>query len=98
MRLDQNCRVIEVAEKKAISDLATVGIYFFSSGSSFVRSAIDMIAHNDRVNGEFYTCPVYNQLIASGAKIGIFEIPYTSMFGLGTPDDLSRFLSIRSTY
>ena len=96
VKIDNNGLVNQVAEKKPISDLATVGIYFFTSGSKFVSSAIDMIARNIRVNGEFYTCPVYNELIASGAKIGIYEIPFSSMFGLGTPDDLSRFLSIHS--
>ncbi len=94
VKQDKDGLVIEVAEKKPISDLATVGIYFFSSGSQFVRGAIDMIAKNIRVNGEFYTCPVYNELIASGAKIGVYEIPSTSMFGLGTPEDLKKFLSI----
>ena len=84
--------VTEVAEKKAISNLATVGIYLFRRGSDFVGGAIDMIVSNDRVNGEFYTCPVYNYLISEGLKIGVYEIPKDSMNGLGTPDDLECFL------
>ena len=50
-----------------------------------------MIVDNERVNNEFYTCPVYNYLIA-GSKIGIYEIPFESMHGIGTPVDL-RLLS-----
>jgi UDP-N-acetylglucosamine diphosphorylase / glucose-1-phosphate thymidylyltransferase / UDP-N-acetylgalactosamine diphosphorylase / glucosamine-1-phosphate N-acetyltransferase / galactosamine-1-phosphate N-acetyltransferase len=84
--------VAEVAEKKAISDLATVGIYLFRRGSDFVGGAIDMIVSNDRVNDEFYTCPVYNYLISEGLKIGVYEIPKSSMNGLGTPSDLEDFL------
>lgn len=91
-RLDDEGFVDEVAEKRAISDLATVGIYYFRRGSDFVRGAIDMIAANDRVNGEFYTCPVYNYLIRDGKRIGVFEIPATAMHGLGTPDDLVQYL------
>jgi dTDP-glucose pyrophosphorylase len=81
-----------VAEKKPISDLATVGIYFFRRGADFVASAIDMIANNERVNGEFYTCPVYNYAIQNGARIGVWEIPQASMHGLGTPEDLEAYL------
>jgi len=93
-RVDEDGLVLEVAEKKAISDLATVGIYLFAKGSDFVRAALDMIIANDRVNNEFYTCPVYNYMLRNGARIGIFEVPMASMAGLGTPEDLCRFLQL----
>jgi dTDP-glucose pyrophosphorylase len=85
--------VIEVKEKVAISDKATVGIYFFTKGCDFVDAAIDMIVHNERVNNEFYTCPVYNRAIKNGLLIGIYDIPASAMHGLGTPEDLTSFLS-----
>ena len=94
-KVDEQGLVTEVAEKKPISDLATVGIYLFSRGRDFVSAAADMVAANDRVNGEFYTCPVYNYMIANGARIGIYEVPMDAMFGLGTPDDLKSFLETR---
>jgi dTDP-glucose pyrophosphorylase len=85
--------VLEVMEKKAISKYATVGIYFFNKGKDFVDSAIDMIVRNDRVNNEFYTCPVYNYCISNGSQIGIFNINSDEMHGLGTPEDLNFFLN-----
>ena len=72
-----------------------MGIYLFSKGKDFVTSAIDMIVHNDRVNGEFYTCPVYNYAISNGKKIGVFEIAPEAMHGLGTPEDLEAYLQLR---
>ena len=51
-----------------------------------------MIVRNERVNGEFYTCPVYNYMISKGLKIGIYEIPFESMQGIGTPDDLMGYM------
>lgn len=84
--------VAEVAEKKPISELATVGIYLFARGRDFVAAAADMIAVNERVNGEFYTCPVYNYMIANGARIGVYEISQDAMHGLGTPEDLVAYL------
>jgi len=86
--------VTEVAEKKPISDLATVGIYLFSRGKDFVSSCIDMVVANERVNGEFYTCPVYNYMIAAGMKIGVYEIQREQMHGLGTPDDLQAYINL----
>ncbi|EED2210020.1 lipopolysaccharide biosynthesis protein, partial [Campylobacter coli] len=86
-----NDLVVEIKEKEAISEFATVGIYFFNKGKIFIESAIDMIIENDRVNNEFYTCPVYNYAIKSGAKIGIYNIDFSKMHGIGTPEDLEKY-------
>ena len=82
--------VSEVAEKNPISDNATVGIYYWKRGSDYVKYAEQMIAKNIRTNGEFYTCPTFNEAIADGKKIRVKEI--SKMWGLGTPSDLEYFL------
>ena len=84
--------VEEVREKVAISELATVGLYYFGTAQLFFDSALDMIALNERVNGEFYVCPVYNYLIKFKKKIGVFEIDASAMHGTGTPADLSAYV------
>jgi dTDP-glucose pyrophosphorylase len=84
--------VIEVKEKEAISEYATVGIYLFSRGNDFVNGAIDMIIDNNRVGNEFYTCPVYNYLINNNLKVGIYNIARDAMHGIGTPEDLLKYL------
>ena len=94
--VDQSQLVIQAREKVAISDRATVGIYLFAQGKSFVENAIDMIVQNERSNNEFYTCPLYNYLIRRNLKIGVFDIPRNSMHGLGTPEDLEIFLRRKS--
>jgi HAD superfamily hydrolase (TIGR01509 family) len=82
--------VTEVAEKKPISDIATVGIYYWGKGSDYVRYAEQMIEKDIRVNGEFYVAPVYNEAINDGKKFKIHNIE--KMWGLGTPEDLNKFL------
>lgn len=82
--------VSEVAEKKVISSNATVGIYYWKRGSDYVKYAKKMIKKNIRVNNEFYVCPVYNQAVEDGKRIRIKEIE--KMWGIGTPEDLKRFL------
>lgn len=94
-RTDADGRVLEVAEKKPISDNATVGIYYYRHGSDFVRYAERMIARDIRHNGEFYVCPVYNQFIEDGKWLFIHEIPQEQMKGMGTPEDLRAFLESR---
>ena len=93
-KIDDNGLVKEVKEKEVISPYATVGIYLYSKGSDFVNSAVDMIARNDRVNNEFYTCPTYNYAIKDGLKIGIYNIHFNQMHGIGTPEDLNSYLKI----
>jgi HAD superfamily hydrolase (TIGR01509 family) len=82
--------VAEVAEKKPISNDATVGVYFWKQGSDYVRCAEQMINKNIRVNNEFYVCPVFNEAIEEGKKVRIKEI--RKMWGIGTPEDLHYFL------
>jgi beta-phosphoglucomutase-like phosphatase (HAD superfamily)/dTDP-glucose pyrophosphorylase len=82
--------VAEVAEKKPISNDATVGVYFWKQGLDYVRCAEQMIDKNIRVNNEFYVCPVFNEAIEEGKKVRIKEI--RKMWGIGTPEDLHYFL------
>ena len=92
-RTDENGWVTEVAEKKPISNNATVGIYYWSRGSDYVSCADEMVERDIRTNNEFYVCPVFNQFVERGGKIRIKHIEPEGMWGLGTPEDLTHFLS-----
>ena len=82
--------ITEVAEKNPISNKATAGIYWFKHGRYFASAAEQMINKNIRTNNEFYVCPIFNELIELGHKI--CDYPIKSMTGLGTPEDLEKFL------
>ena len=90
-KCDKNSNVLEVAEKKVISNNATVGVYFWKKGSDYVKYANQMIKKNIRVNNEFYVCPVFNEAIKDKKNIKIEKVD--EMHGLGTPEDLSNFLN-----
>ena len=89
-KCDKNDFVEEVAEKKVISNNATVGVYYWNRGSEYVKYAEQMIKKNIRVGKEFYVCPVFNEAIKDKKKIKIEEVK--NMWGLGTPEDLNYFL------
>jgi HAD superfamily hydrolase (TIGR01509 family) len=86
----KNNRIVEVAEKVVISNNASTGIYGWAKGSDYVKYAEQMIDKNIRVNNEFYICPVYNEAIQDNKRI--LPIFVESMYGLGTPEDLQKFL------
>jgi NDP-sugar pyrophosphorylase family protein len=93
-KIDDAGFVTEVREKKAISEYATVGIYYFRRADQMIDGIIQMIIENDRTNNEFYICPVYNYLIRSRKKVGIFNISQNAMHGIGTPEDLNAYLQL----
>lgn len=91
IKYDEKGHVTMVREKEVISNEATVGIYNFARGSDFVKYAKRMIEKNIRVNNEFYVAPVYNEMIAEG-KIIVYKNVGEKMHGLGTPEDLEKYL------
>ena len=82
--------VSEVAEKNPISDIATVGVYYWKHGSDYVKYAEQMIDKNIRTNNEFYVCPVFNEAVLDNKRIRIKNID--KMWGIGTPEDLNYYL------
>lgn len=93
-RTDEQGRVVETAEKKVISDNATVGLYYFKQGREFVQAAEAMIHKDVKFNDAFYICPSYNELILAGKNVYTYEIPAGKMHGMGTPEDLKQFQSL----
>jgi HAD superfamily hydrolase (TIGR01509 family) len=90
-KINEFGNVVEVAEKNPISDIATVGVYYYKKGSEYVKYAEQMISKNIRVNNEFYVCPIYNEYIGDGKKIRTHDID--KMWGIGTPEDLEYFIN-----
>jgi len=93
VRVNARGAVMEVAEKKPISNIATCGIYWYRRGSDFVKYAEQMIQKNIRVNNEFYIAPVYNELIKDNKTLIPFYVH--KMWGLGTPEDLNNYLRFK---
>lgn len=87
--LREDGTVGQVAEKEVISNMATVGIYYWKHGSDYVKYAEKMIAEDIRTNGEFYVAPVYNEAILENKVIGIYVVD--KMTSLGTPEDVETY-------
>lgn len=86
---EDNGLITEVAEKEVISDQAVAGIYFYRKAKYFFDNAHKMVEKNIRVNNEFYTTPVFNEIIASGLTVNTYEID--NWQPIGTPEELLAF-------
>lgn len=83
-------KVIEVTEKRRISDNASTGLYYFANGKKFVSRAQKMIADKKTTQGEYFIMPLYQDYIDAGEDI---RLSYASqMWDLGTPESLNEFL------
>lgn len=91
VKLDENGYVIEAAEKRTISQHATAGFYYFKRGQDFVDSAIEMIAKDAAVNGKFYLCPVYNEMVLKQKKVGVYEIDRKDYFLFKTREGINSY-------
>ena len=85
-----DCDVMEtlqVEEKKRISDLCSVGLYFFRSGELFAEYAR---RESNEVSGtEKYIAPLYNRYIAENKKIGTLLVKNFKAFG--STEQISKY-------
>jgi NDP-sugar pyrophosphorylase family protein len=91
-RTDANGRVMAVAEKRPISKQATVGLYYFRRARDLVEASEKMILKGLTTSGQFFVCPVYNELILAGKNIRTHHLPDGTMHSLGTPEDVDVFM------
>jgi len=80
----------QIVEKRYIGPDASTGIYGWARSRDFVRAADDMIAADDRTNGEFYVAATYNHAIARGLRFRLHNV--TRLWGLGVPADFDAYL------
>ncbi len=54
--------------------------------------ANDLFIRKDaQVNGLFYICPAFNEMILAGARIGVHHISRDSYISLATPQNVDDF-------
>ena len=90
VKVNEQGYIVEAAEKVAISDVASVGLYHWSKGSLFVEGAETMIANNERHNGEFYLAPIYNYT-ALNNRVKPYHVEAKNFTPVGTPEDLAVY-------
>ncbi len=94
IKLDAANKVVDIREKSRISDIATLGFYYFKSYSLYKEFYYKTFQDESTlVNGEKYIAPIYKEMIANNNTVYGIVVSATSVWGLGTPDDLNLFLN-----
>ena len=94
VRLDAAGNVVEIKEKKRISDYCTLGAYYFKSCELYEALYNEYYGADSAEPdvGEKYVAPLYDYLLSKGGKIYISDISAQKVHVLGTPEELNVFL------
>lgn len=93
-RLDTNGDVVEVREKKRISNNCTLGAYYFSTAKLFIELYDEYYSDDSRLErNEKYIAPLYNHMIEKGLQVTISIVNADKVHVLGTPEELTRFVN-----
>lgn len=93
VRLDDSGKVVEIKEKKRISNYCTLGAYYFKTCKLYKDLYDEYYSKTQElVNGEKYVAPLYDYLLSKGGEIYISDIAPEKVHVLGTPEELQAFL------
>src|SRR5207237_1294886 len=79
--------VMDIAEKRKISDCANIGCYVFDSGKTFIKYGEKLSAET----GELYVSSVYKKLLEDGIKVNALRVIDEDFICLGTPNQVVDF-------
>jgi dTDP-glucose pyrophosphorylase len=91
-KLDEQDNVMEVAEKRPISNNALVSFYYFKKGSDFTACAKEVIRKDNPINGIFYVSQTLNEMILKQKKIVMCKIPNNKFHPLKTEAQLAEYV------
>lgn len=94
VKLADNGWAVDIAEKRRISDHASIGLYWFSRASRYVELYNDYFSDpKNLVRGEKYIAPIYLKLLAEGGRVSVSDLVLSDVHVLGTPAELDHFLA-----
>lgn len=91
VRINEDDHVIEAAEKRPISKNATAGFYYFKKARFFMEAAQSMIMKGASVNGQFYICPVFNEMILKQQIIGVYRVSKEQYFNFNSTSGMDAY-------
>lgn len=83
---------LEIAEKRRISNLASIGLYGFRSTARFLADGRHWLEHGTPMNGEHYVAPLLNGALQRGERVLLPRINGVRLYG--TPPELQTTFAI----
>lgn len=93
VRYNKNQEVVELAEKKVISNWATVGVYGFEGANLYSQlyQQAYLAGSVQEIGGERYIAPMYQLLLGVGGRISAPKLVSSAVHILGTPQEVVSF-------
>ncbi len=99
VRLDENNKIVQTAEKQPISKFAIAGFYYFRKGKDFVESAMRTIEKGAEVNGLYFIAPTLNEMVLENRNLEMYSIKphqYINFYSPKRIEDYEQQLRKRS--
>lgn len=90
-RLGDKSKVVEIAEKRPISNNAIAGLYYFREGRSYVDASMKMIEKDDSVDGLYYIAPALNQMILEGKDVLMHRVENERFHTFYSPQKIREY-------
>lgn len=87
----QGNEVVEVAEKRPLSQNAIAGFYYYRKGSDFVEAAKKAILKQNNLDGCYYISASINELILMNKKICFYDISKEQYKSFYSPAKIKEF-------
>lgn len=84
-------QIVEVAEKRPISEHAVAGFFYYAHGKDFVRAAQNVIRKDGMLDGVFYISRTINELILDLMKISYISMDRTQYHPLYSPEKVREY-------
>jgi len=91
--LNEHGEVVDIAEKKKISDNANIGCYVFDNAETFIKYGEQLSANN----GEIYISHIYGKMLKDNIKIYSAKVASDDFICLGTPEQVVHYSTTHST-
>jgi dTDP-glucose pyrophosphorylase len=93
VRVNEQKRVLETAEKNPISKNAIAGVYLYKKGSEFLEYAMNTIKNGVSVNEKYFIAPVFNEYLLHQKKVGLIEILNSRYHTFYSPKKIEEYES-----
>lgn len=88
VKINEENQVVEIAEKKPISNIANAGIFYVKSGKNMIEAIEKMINQEIRTNNEFFLSTAFNEFNFEKSKIMTYHVDEVK--SMGTPEELEN--------
>jgi len=92
IELDDSFKILDIAEKRKISDNANCGVYAFMDINELHLYCKKVVEEKIFFNNEPYTSCVISEMLKSGTHFTGYELNEKSVFSLGTPAELNTYI------